>query len=79
LRKDRGLTYFVRARARLEGGALWVDPLRVQSSGALSSVTGFDALAVLAPGVGALRRGARVEAILLAPPQGSSLPARRDD
>jgi molybdopterin molybdotransferase len=67
--KDPGLTYYVRARARLEGGALWVDPLATQSSGALTSATGFDALAVLPQGVARLRRASQVEAVLLAPPR----------
>jgi molybdopterin molybdotransferase len=67
--KDPRLTYYVRARARLAGGALWVEPLATQSSGALTSATGFDALAVLPAGTARLRRGARVEAVLLAPPR----------
>jgi molybdopterin molybdotransferase len=67
--KDPALTYYVRARARLREGALWVDPLGTQSSGALTSATGFDALAVLPPGAARLRRGAKIEAILLAPPR----------
>jgi molybdopterin molybdotransferase len=67
--KEPGLTWYLRARARREGKALWVDPLRNQSSGALTSATGFDALAVLPPGAARLRRGALVEAILLGPPR----------
>ena len=67
--KDPALTYYVRARARLARGELWVDPLGTQSSGALTSATGFDALAVLPAGAARLRRGARVEAVLLAAPR----------
>jgi molybdopterin molybdotransferase len=66
--KEPGLTYYLRARARLRGGALWVEPLATQSSGALTSVTGHDALAVLPPGPARIRRGAAVEVILLRPP-----------
>jgi molybdopterin molybdotransferase len=72
MRKEPGLTYFVRARARIEGGALWVDPLRTQSSGALTSATGFEALAVLPPAPAVLRRGVTVDAILVAPPRRGS-------
>jgi molybdopterin molybdotransferase len=72
MRKEPGLTYFVRAHARLEGGALWVEPLRTQSSGALTSATGFEALAVLPPAPAVLRRGVTVEAILVAPPRRGS-------
>jgi molybdopterin molybdotransferase len=68
VRKEPGLTTYLRARARLEDGRLWVEPLGNQSSGALTSTTGFEALAVLPPAAGALRRGAAVEAILVAPP-----------
>jgi len=67
--KEPGLTCYLRARSRREGAALWVDPLGNQSSGALTSATGFDALAVLPSGATRLRRGALVEAILLAPPR----------
>jgi len=67
--KDPSLTYYVRARARLEGGALWADPLPTQSSGALTSATGFDALAVLPPGRSRLPRGGRIAVVLLRPPR----------
>ncbi|HET7753519.1 MAG TPA: gephyrin-like molybdotransferase Glp [Anaeromyxobacteraceae bacterium] len=60
-----GLTYFLRVRLREEGAEVWAEPLPSQSSGDLSSGTGFDALAVLPPDVEALRRGARVKAIVL--------------
>jgi molybdopterin molybdotransferase len=72
-KKVAGLTYFLRVRLREEDGDTWADPLASQSSGDLSSATGFDALAVLPPDVDALRRGARVKAILL---RASAHPAR---
>jgi molybdopterin molybdotransferase len=65
--KAAGLTYFLRARATSRAGALWVEPLASQTSGDLSSVTGFEALAVLPRDATYLRRGATVDAILLAP------------
>ena len=64
-RKAAGLTYFLRVRLREEGGEVWAEPLRSQSSGDLSSATGFDAPAMLPPRADALRRGARVKAIVL--------------
>jgi molybdopterin molybdotransferase len=67
--KARGLTYFVRVRSHVSDGALWLTPLPTQVSGHLSSVTGFDALAVLPASASRLRRGARVEAILLGVPR----------
>jgi len=72
--KDPALTFFVRSRVRLEGGVLWADPLPTQSSGALSSATGFDALAVLPPGKERLRRGSRIALILLRPPRDGADP-----
>jgi molybdopterin biosynthesis enzyme len=68
--KPSGLTVFLRARSRLAGGALEVEPLPTQASGNLSSVTGFDALAVLPPDATHLRRGAAVDAILVRAPHG---------
>lgn len=67
--KAAGLTHYLRARAYLESGGLWVEPLRSQASGDLSSVTGFEALAVLPRDATHLRRGAKVEALLLRPPR----------
>lgn len=67
--KAAGLTHYLRARAYLESGGLWVEPLRSQASGDLSSVTGFEALAVLPRDATHLRRGARVETLLLRPPR----------
>lgn len=69
--KPSELTQFVRARARLERGEILLEPLHAQGSGQLSSVTGFDALAVLPRGTARVRRGARVEAILLGAPRPS--------
>jgi molybdopterin molybdotransferase len=68
LEKPSELTLFARARARLERGALVVEPLRAQGSGQLTSVTGFEALAIAPKGPTRLRRGSAVQAILLAPP-----------
>lgn len=67
--KPPELTVFLRARARLADGALWLEPLATQVSGHLTSATGHQALAVLPAGPARLRRGARVEAILVAPPE----------
>lgn len=66
--KPAGLTHYLRARARIEGGVLVVEPLQTQVSGHLSSVTGFEALAIVPKEAVRLRRGGRVEALLLAPP-----------
>ncbi len=67
--KDPGLTYFVRAQPRLVDGVLWADPLPTQSSGALTSATGFGALAVLPPGRSRIARGGRIAVVLLRPPR----------
>ncbi len=66
--KAPGLTQYVRARAVLEEDGLVVEPLRAQASGDLTSVTGFEALAVLPRDATALPRGALVRAILVSPP-----------
>jgi molybdopterin molybdotransferase len=71
--KPAELTVFLRARARVEAGALWLEPLGTQVSGHLTSVAGHQALAVLPAGPARLRRGARVTAILVAPPEGDAL------
>jgi molybdopterin molybdotransferase len=67
--KPAELTVYLRARARREGADLVLEPLRSQLSGHLTSVAGHDALAVLPAGAARLRRGARVEAILLRSPR----------
>jgi molybdopterin molybdotransferase len=66
--KPAALTLFLRCRLRLAGGEAWVEPLATQQSGHLSSVVGVEALAVLPAGTTRLRKGSRVEAILLRPP-----------
>jgi len=71
--KPRGLTTYLRVRALVSRGEIWLDPLPTQQSGHLSSLVGMDALAVLPPRPGRLPRGARVPAILLRP-----LPGERD-
>jgi molybdopterin molybdotransferase len=68
--KPRGLTTYLRARAQVSRGEIWLDPLPTQQSGHLSSLVGMDALAVLPPRPGRLPRGARVRAILLRPLSG---------
>jgi molybdopterin molybdotransferase len=68
--KPPELTLFLRCKIRREGTSLWVDPLRTQQSGHLTSVVGVDALAVLPAGPSRLRRGQVVEAILVRPPSG---------
>lgn len=66
--KGAELTVFLRSRLRRGPGGLWVEPLRTQASGDLSSTAGVDALAVLPPGRRAIPAGARVETIVLRPP-----------
>jgi molybdopterin molybdotransferase len=68
--KPAELTVFLRVRVRRDrdGDDLVVEPLRTQASGHLTSVAGHDALAVLPAGTARLRRGARVDAILLRTP-----------
>jgi molybdopterin molybdotransferase len=68
--KPPELTLFLRCKLRREGASLWVDPLKTQQSGHLTSVVGVDALAVLPAGPSRLRRGQVVEAILVRPPSG---------
>lgn len=65
--KPAELTVYLRAHAHRDGGELVLEPLRTQLSGHLTSVAGHDALAVLPAGPARLRRGARVDAILLRP------------
>jgi molybdopterin molybdotransferase len=68
--KPRGLTTYLRVRAQVSRGEIWLDPLPTQQSGHLSSLVGVDALAVLPPRPGRLARGARVPAVLLRPLSG---------
>jgi len=67
--KPAGLTHYLRARAHLRDGELFLDPLPTQVSGHLSSVTGFEALAIVPKAAVRVRPGGRVQAILLAPPR----------
>ncbi|HSN92132.1 MAG TPA: molybdopterin-binding protein, partial [Anaeromyxobacteraceae bacterium] len=69
LEKPAELTVYARARIARVGGELWVEPLRTQVSGNLTSAAGVGALAVLPAGRTRLARGARVEAILLGVPE----------
>jgi molybdopterin molybdotransferase len=66
--KPPELAVYLRARLRRDGAELVAEPLRSQTSGDLSSAVGLDALAILPAGRARLRRGARVEAIVLRPP-----------
>ncbi len=68
LRKPAGLTHYVRARVHLRQGELWTEPLRTQTSGDLTSATGFQGLAVVPKAVTHLRRGQAVQVILVAAP-----------
>ncbi|MCB9535876.1 MAG: molybdopterin molybdotransferase MoeA [Myxococcales bacterium] len=56
---------YLRATTRWVDGALHVDPRRTQSSGALSSLGGADALVVVAPGAPAAPAGATATVLLL--------------
>jgi molybdopterin molybdotransferase len=66
--KPAELTVYARARVARVGGELWVEPLRTQVSGNLTSAAGVGALAILPAGRTRLARGARVEAILIGAP-----------
>jgi molybdopterin molybdotransferase len=68
--KPPELTLFLRCRLRRDRDSLWVDPLRTQQSGHLTSVVGYDALAILPAGPARLRRGAPVEILLVRAPSG---------
>jgi len=68
--KPPDLTVYLRCRVRREAGALWLDPLRTQQSGHLTSVVGVDALAILPAGPGRVRRGQTVDALLIRAPPG---------
>ncbi|HTT71304.1 MAG TPA: gephyrin-like molybdotransferase Glp [Anaeromyxobacteraceae bacterium] len=66
--KPAGLTHYLRARAWLEGGELVAEPLRTQVSGDLSSTTGFEAIVVVPSEVTRVKRGGRLDAILVTQP-----------
>ncbi len=63
--KPLELATYLRTRARWSRGELWLEPLATQQSGHLTSFVGVDALAVLPSGIARVRRGTRVEAIML--------------
>jgi molybdopterin molybdotransferase len=66
--KPPELTLFLRCRLRRDRDSLWVEGLKTQQSGHLTSVVGVEGLAVLPPGPARLRRGQWVEVILVRPP-----------
>ena len=66
--KPADLALYLRCRFRREGDSLWVDGLRTQQSGHLTSVVGMEGLAVLPAGAARLRRGRWVDVVLLRPP-----------
>ena len=66
-RKDAGRREYLRGRVRSVGGALRVVPVEQQSSGALTSLVGVNALVVFPEGASALAEGDAVEVLLLAP------------
>lgn len=68
--KPAELTLFLRCRLLRDRDSLWVEGLKTQQSGHLTSVVGVEGLAVLPPGVARLRRGQWVEVILVRPPSG---------
>jgi molybdopterin molybdotransferase len=65
LRRSGGRTEFARARLRWSEGGLWADLLAQQSSGALSSLVGVDALCEIPADCVALDAGAEVLAWLV--------------
>jgi molybdopterin molybdotransferase len=68
--KPAGLEVYLRCRLLRKGDSLWVEGLRTQQSGHLTSVVGMEALAVLPAPALRLRRGQWVEAIVVRPPSG---------
>jgi molybdopterin molybdotransferase len=66
--KPAELEVFLRARVRRGRGGLVAEPLRTQVSGHLTSIAGYDGLAILPAGRSRLPRGAEVEILLLHPP-----------
>jgi len=66
--KPADLTLFLRCRLRREGDSLWVEGLKTQQSGHLTSIVGVDGLAVLPTGAARLRRGQWVDVILVRAP-----------
>ncbi len=66
--KPAGLTLYLRCRFRRDRDSLWVEGLKTQQSGHLTSVVGMEGLAVLPAGAARMRRGQWVDVILLRPP-----------
>jgi molybdopterin molybdotransferase len=66
--KPADLAVFLRCRVRRSGDSLWVDGLRTQQSGHLTSVVGVEGLAVLPAGPARLPRGKWVDVLLLRAP-----------
>jgi molybdopterin molybdotransferase len=68
--KPSELTLYLRCRLRRDRDSLWVDGLKTQQSGHLTSVVGMEGLAVLPAGPSRLRRGQWVDVILVRAPSG---------
>ncbi len=68
--KPPELTLYLRCRLRRDRDSLWVEGLKTQQSGHLTSVVGLEGLAVLPPGASRLRRGQWVDVILVRAPSG---------
>jgi molybdopterin molybdotransferase len=68
--KPSELTLYLRCRLRRDRDSLWVDGLKTQQSGHLTSVVGLEGLAVLPAGTARLRRGQWVDVILVRAPSG---------
>jgi molybdopterin molybdotransferase len=77
--KPAGLTQYVRCFASLQDGVLLARPLPTQASGDLTSVTGFQALAVLPKQATRVRRGDVIQVILVAPPGSGESPRPGND
>ena len=67
--KPAALDVFLRARVRRTRTGLAAMPLRTQLSGHLTSVAGYDALALLPAGRARFARGAEIEVMLLGVPE----------
>lgn len=74
MEKPAELTVFLRARLHRVGNGLVVAPLATQVSGNLSSSASVDALAILPPGRRSVAAGARVEVLVLRPPELGAAP-----
>lgn len=67
--KPAGLEVYLRVRLEVVRGELVAVPLRSQTSGDLTSSAGLDGLAILPAARTRVARGARVEILVLRPPQ----------